>query len=117
MREFQKAGLPSRSLAATDESAFAAVAGYGVTAFALAALRAKTGGDGSRTRVLNAIYTTFYMFSRFLISERGCEPTRFPLQSVHVIDSLGVAVAPSQASLLSSHSGPAGVSRNASWLN
>ena len=75
------------------------------------------GGDGSRTRVLKMIYTTFYMFRRSLISEWAGEPSRFPLQSVHEIDSPGVAVAPSQASLLSSHSGPAGVSRNASWLN
>ena len=117
MRDFQKAGLPSRSLAAAVGSAYAAVADSGVTAFALAALRAKAGGDGSRTRVLKMIYTTFYMFRRSLISEGAGEPSRFPLQSVHEIDSLGVAVAPSQASLLSSHSGPAGVSRNASWLN
>ncbi|MCX6962774.1 MAG: hypothetical protein NTZ08_10060 [Verrucomicrobia bacterium] len=52
MREFQKAGLPSRSLAAAFGSACAAVADSGVTAFALASLRAKAGGDGSRTRTL-----------------------------------------------------------------
>ncbi len=51
MREFQKAGLPSRSLAVAVGSAYAAVADSGVPAFALAALRAKAGGDGSRTRV------------------------------------------------------------------
>jgi len=74
------------------------------------------GGDGSRTRVRKMIYTTFYMFRRSLISKWAGEPTRIPLHSVHEIDSLGVAVAPSQASLLSSHPRPAGVSRDASWL-
>jgi len=111
------AGLRSRSLAAAGGSAYAAVADSNVTAFALVTLRAKAGGDGSRTRVLKMICTTFYMFRRSLISEWAGEPSRFPLQSVHEIDSLGVAVAPSQASLLSSRSGPAGVSRNTSWLN
>jgi hypothetical protein len=47
--------LPSRSLTAAVESAYAAVADSGVIAFALASLRAKGGGDGSRTRVLAAI--------------------------------------------------------------
>ena len=88
----------------------------GVTAFALAALRAKAGGDGSRTRVLKAIHTTFYMFRRSLISEWAGEPSRIPLQSIHVIDSPVAAVAPARASLLSSHSGLAGVGWNASWL-
>ena len=116
MGDFQKAGLPSRSLAAAVGSAYAAVAGSGVTAFALAALRAKAGGDGSRTRVLKMIYTTFYMFRRSLISEWAGEPSRIPLQSIHVIDSPVAAVAPARASLLSSHSGLAGVGWNASWL-
>ena len=88
----------------------------GVTAFALAALRAKAGGDGSRTRVLKAIHTTFYMFRRSLISEWAGEPSRIPLQSIHEIDSPVAAVAPARASLLSSHSGLAGVGWNASWL-
>jgi len=87
-----------------------------VTAFAFAALRAKGGGDGSRTRVLKAIRTTFYMFRRSLISEGAGEPSRIPLQSIHVIDSPVAAVAPARASLLSSHSGLAGVGWNASWL-
>ena len=87
-----------------------------MTAFALAALRAKAGGDGSRTRVLKAIHTTFYMFRRSLISEWAGEPSRIPLQSIHVIDSPVAAVAPARASLLSSHSGLAGVGWNASWL-
>ena len=74
------------------------------------------GGDGSRTRVLKAIHTTFYMFRRSLISEWAGEPSRIPLQSIHVIDSPVAAVAPARASLLSSHSGLAGVGWNASWL-
>lgn len=74
------------------------------------------GGDGSRTRVLKAIHTTFYMFRRSLISERAGEPSRFPPQSIHVIDSPGAAVAPARASLLSSHSSLAGVGWSASWL-
>ena len=77
----------------------------------------KNGGEGSRTPVLQTIHTTFYMFRRSLISEKAGEPSRFLLQSVHEIDSSGVAVAPSQTSLLSSHSGPAGVIRDASQLN
>ena len=111
------AGLPSRSLAAAGVSACAAVADSGGAAFALAALRAKAGGDGSRTRVLKMIHTTFYMFRRFLVSGRAGEPSRFHPQSVHDIDSSGVAVAPSRTSLLSSHSRLAGVGWNASRLN
>lgn len=52
MCSLQMPGLPSRSLAAAVGSAYTAVADSGVTAFALAALRAKGGGDGSRTRTL-----------------------------------------------------------------
>ncbi len=48
----------------------------GGTSFALALLRAKDGGEGSRTPVHNAVSETFYMLRRSLISEMSCEPSR-----------------------------------------
>ena len=109
--------MPSRRLAAEVGSASAAFADSGGTAFALAALRAKAGGEGSRTPVLQTIHTTFYMFRRFLISGMAGEPSRVLPKSVHGIDSSRVAVAPSRTSLLSSYSRLAGVTGNTSWLN
>ena len=58
MRALQMAGLRSRSLAAAGGSAYAAVADSNVTAFALVTLRAKAGGDGSRTRTLRLYWSS-----------------------------------------------------------
>jgi len=46
----------------------------------------KSGGEGSRTPVPEAVSETFYMLRRSLVSERGCGPSRHSLQSVHEID-------------------------------
>jgi len=54
----------------------------------------KSGGEGSRTPVLQAITTTFYMLIRSLYSGRSCEPSRHPPQSGHEIDSSPAAATP-----------------------
>ena len=61
----------------------------GVTAFALATRRAKTGGEGTRTPVLNAHCATFYMHRRFLISEECCESPHHIPPSGHVFEFTG----------------------------
>jgi len=59
-------------------------------------LMRKTGGEGSRTPVLKAIYTTFYMLIRSLILGSCCEPSRHQPQSGHEIDSLPAAATPAE---------------------
>jgi len=51
-----------------------------------AALRAKSGGEGSRTPVPEDISQTVYMLMRLLVSEGSCESPRHPLLSVHEIE-------------------------------